>query len=215
VNKGTAVANITAVVHRGDVTVTVDNASKINVNDWIIIQQVFWTTLVNNNSNSRHPWPANSCCEFSFTDLRQVTAMSGNQVSIDAPIPWMLDPPNNQVRLRMTDGLTKENVCLKGMTIQFANNTLASTGRPHGTGAYFEGVRNGWVYGVKILNFPRYGIYLNYSARITTLDCWVQTTQDKGGEGGADAECLRQRKPDRTKRTMLSSRPSCSTSIRK
>jgi uncharacterized protein (TIGR03437 family) len=69
------------------------------------------------------------------------------------------------------------------MTIQFANNTLASTGRPHGTGAYFEGVRNGWVYDVKILNFPRYGIYLNYSARITVLDCRVQTAQDKGGDG--------------------------------
>jgi uncharacterized protein (TIGR03437 family) len=182
-NKGAAVANITAVVHRGDMTFAVDNASKINVNDWIVIQQVFWTALINNNSTSPHPWPANSCCEFSFTYLRQVTAKSGNQVSIDAPVPWTLDPANNQVRVRMTDALMKENVGLKGMTIQFANNTLASTGRPHGTGAYFEGVRNGWVYDVKILNFPRYGIYLNYSARITILDCWVQTTQDKGGDG--------------------------------
>jgi uncharacterized protein (TIGR03437 family) len=183
VNKGTAVANITTVVHRGDMMLTVDNASKINMGDWIVIQQVFWAALVNNNSTSPHPWPANSCCEFSLTYLRQVTAKSGNQVSIDAPIPWTLDPANNAVRVRMTDGLMKENAGLKGMTIQFANNTLASTGRPHGTGAYFEGVRNGWVYDVKILNFPRYGIYLNYSARITVLDCWVQTTQDKGGDG--------------------------------
>jgi uncharacterized protein (TIGR03437 family) len=183
VGKGTAVANITAVAHRGDMSVTVDNASKINLGDWIVVQQVFWTALVNNNSTSPEPWPANSCCEFSFTYLRQVTAESGNQVSIDAPIPWTLDPANNQVRVRMTDGQMKENDGLKGMTIQFANNTLASTGRPHGTGAYFEGVRNGWVYDVKILNFPRYGIYLNYSARITILDCWVQAAQDKGGDG--------------------------------
>ena len=61
-----------------------------------------------------------------------MTAKSGNQVSIDAPIPWTLDPANNQVRVRMTDGQMKENDGLKGMTIQFANNTLASTGRPHG-----------------------------------------------------------------------------------
>src|SRR5579864_3973696 len=79
-NKGTAVANITTVVHRGDMMVTVDSASKINMGDWIVIQQVFWTALVNNNSTSPHPWPANSCCEFSFTYLRQVTAKSGNQV---------------------------------------------------------------------------------------------------------------------------------------
>ena len=129
------------------------------------------------------PWPANSCCEFSFTYLRQVSAISGNQVFIDAPIPWTLDPANNPVRVGMTDGQMKENVGLKGMTIQFADNTLASTGLPHGTGAYFEGVRNGWVYDVKALNFPRYGIYLNYSARITVLDSWVQTAQYKGGDG--------------------------------
>jgi uncharacterized protein (TIGR03437 family) len=183
VGKGTAVANITAVVHRGDMSVTVDNASKINMGDWIVIQQVFWTALVNNNSSNPLPWPANSCCEFSFTYLRQVVAKSGNQVSIDAPIPWTLDPANNQVRVRTTDGQMKENDGLKGMTIQFDNNKLASTGRPHGTGAYFEGVRNGWVYDVKIFNFPRFGIYLNYSVRITVLDCWVQTTQDKGGDG--------------------------------
>ncbi len=183
VNKGATVANITAVTHRGDMSVTVDSSSKINVGDWIVIQQVFWTALVNNNSSSPEPWPANSCCEFSFTYLRQVTAKSGNQVSVDAPIPWTLDPANNPVRVRMTDGQMKENAGLKGITIQFANNTLASTGRPHGTGAYFEGVRNGWVYDVKIFNFPRYGIYLNYSARITVLDSWVQTAQDKGGDG--------------------------------
>ena len=183
VSKGSTVANVTTVVHRGDMAITVDSASKINVNDWIVIQQVFWTALTNNNSSNPTPWPANSCCEFSFTYLRQVTAKSGNQISIDAPIPWTLDPANNRVRVGMTDGQLKENVGLKGMTIQFANNMLASTGRPHGTGAYFEGVRNGWVYDVRILNFPRYGIYLNFSARITLLNCWVQTAQDKGGEG--------------------------------
>jgi len=183
VSKGATVANLSAVAHRGDMVVTVNSAAKINVGDWIVIQQLFWTALVNDNSSSPAPWPANSCCEFSFTYLRQVTAKSGNQVSIDAPIPWTLDPANNSVRVGMTDGQMKENVGLKGMTIQFANNTLASTGRAHGTGAYFEGVRNGWVFDVKILNFPRYGIYSNFSARITVLDCWIQTAQDKGGDG--------------------------------
>ena len=183
VNKGTAIANATAVVHRGDMQVSVDSASKMAVGDWIVIQQVFWPALASNNSASPHPWPANACCEFSFTYLRQVAAKSGDQVSLDAPIPWTLDPANNPVRIRLTDGQMKENSGLKGMTIRFANNILASTSRPHGTAAYFEGVRNGWVYDVKVLNFPRYGIYLSYSARITILDCWVQTAQDKGGDG--------------------------------
>ncbi len=182
VNKGAVLASVTAVVHRGDVQLTVDNGSKINMGDWIVVQQLFWAAQVNNNSASPHPWLVNTCCEFSFTYLRQATAKSGNQISLDAPIPWTLDPANNPVRVRMTDGQMKENVGLRGMTIQFANNTLASTGRPHGSAAYFEGVRNGWVYDVKALNFPRFGIYLSFSARITILDCWVQTAQDKGGE---------------------------------
>ena len=182
-SRGPAIANVTAVVNRGDTHITVDSASKIAPGDWIVIQQYFWPALVGDNAGAADQWTSNSCCEFSFTYLRQVTAKSGNQVSLDAPIPWTLDPANNVVRVRATDGQMKENVGLKGLTIQFANNVLASTGRPHGTGAYFEGVRNGWVYDVTILNFPRYGIYLNYSARVTILDSRVQTAQDKGGEG--------------------------------
>ncbi|MBS1859348.1 MAG: hypothetical protein JST11_28500 [Acidobacteria bacterium] len=183
INKGPVVANLPAAVLRGDMQVAVDSAAKIAPGDWIVIQQLFWPALVANNSASPHPWPANQCCEFSFTYLRQVTGIAGNQVSLDAPIPWTLDPANNPVRVRQTDGQMKENSGVKGLTIRFANNVLSATGRPHGSGVYFEGVRNGWVYDVQVLNFPRYGIYLSDSARITVLDCWVQTAQDKGGGG--------------------------------
>jgi len=182
-NKGPVLANVTAVVRRGAMQLTVDTAAKIAGGDWIVVQQLFWPALVNDNSSSPHPWPANKCCEFSFTYLRQVVAVAGNQVSLDAPIPWTLDPANNPVRVRQTDGQMKENVGLRGMTIRFAANVLASTGRPHGAGAYFEGVRNGWVYDVRVFNFPRYGIHLSASARITVLDCWAQTAQDKAGDG--------------------------------
>ncbi len=40
-------------------------------------------------------WVANNSYEFSFTYLRRVTSKSGNQVLLDAPIPWTLDPANN------------------------------------------------------------------------------------------------------------------------
>jgi uncharacterized protein (TIGR03437 family) len=183
VNKGVILTNAAAVIHRGDMQVTVADASKINTGDWIVVQQFFWTTLVNNNSTSPDSWPANNSYEFSFTYLRQVTAKSGNLLSVDAPIPWTLDPANNAVRIRATDGQMIENTGVKGLTIRFANNTLASTGRPHGSAVYFEGVRNGWVYDVQVFNFPRNGIYVSYSARITILDSWVQTAQDTGGDG--------------------------------
>jgi uncharacterized protein (TIGR03437 family) len=183
VNKGAILTTATTVINRGDMQVTTANASSINVNEWIVVQQFFWPALVNANSVAPDQWIANDSYEFSFTYLRQVTAKSGNVISLDAPIPWTLDPANNAVRIRATDGQMNENVGIKGITINFANNTLASTGRPHGSGVYFEGVRNGWAEDVKVFNFPRNGIYLSYSARITVLDSWVQTAQDTGGDG--------------------------------
>ncbi|HXP86075.1 MAG TPA: hypothetical protein VN841_15225 [Bryobacteraceae bacterium] len=183
VNKGTILTNATAVVHRGDMQIATADASKINTGDWIVIQQFFWPALVNNNSGMPDQWVANSSYDFSFTYLRRVTAKSNNLISLDASIPWTLDPANNTVRIRATDGQMNENVGIKGITIRFANNTLASTGRPHGSGVYFEGVRDGWVDDVQVFNFPRNGIYLTYSARITILDSWVQTAQDTGGDG--------------------------------
>jgi len=183
VNEGAILTTAGAVVHRGDMQIATADASKINIGDWIVIQQFFWPALVNNNSAMPDQWVANDSYEFSFTYLRRVTSKSGNLVLLDAPIPWTLDPANNAVRVRATDGQMKENSGVKGITIQFANNTLASTGRPHGSGIYFEGVRDGWVYDVQVFNFPRNGIYLSYSARITILDCRVQTAQDTGGDG--------------------------------
>ncbi len=183
VTAGTVLTNAASVVHRGDMQISTANASKINIGDWIVIQQYFWPALVSDNSAMPDQWIANGSYEFSFTYLRQVTGKSGNVVSVDAPVPWTLDPANNEVRVRSTDGQMKENVGVKGITIKFANNTLASTGRPHGSGVYFEGVRNGWVDDVQVFNFPRNGIYLTYSARITILDSWVQTAQDTGGDG--------------------------------
>jgi uncharacterized protein (TIGR03437 family) len=183
VNKGAVLTNATAVVHRGDMQISTADASKISVGDWIVVQQFFWPALVNNNSAAPDQWIANNSYEFSFTYLRRATAKTGNVVSIDAPIPWTLDPANNPVRIKATDGQMIENVGIKGITINFANNTLASTGRPHGSGVYFEGVRDGWVYDVQVFNFPRNGIYLTYSVRITILNSWVQTAQDTGGDG--------------------------------
>src|SRR5262249_16198614 len=131
-------------------------------------------------------WPANSnegSSVFSFTYLRQVVAKSGNHLLLDAPIPWTLDPLNNPVRIRLAGDRMKENVGIKGLRIGFENNRDSSTGRPHGTGVYFERVRNGWAYDVAVTHFPRNGIYARFSARITFLDCRVTGAQDYGGGG--------------------------------
>jgi hypothetical protein len=106
--KGPLITSAAAVINRGDMRVSVANASSITSGDWIVIQQFFWTALVNDNSTTPDQWVANGSSEFSFTYLRQVVAKSGNMVSLDAPIPWTLDPANNPVNIRATDAMMTE-----------------------------------------------------------------------------------------------------------
>jgi len=141
---------------------------------------------VDANSKAPDKWQANSTFDhsvFSFSYLRYVRAKSGNRVFLDAPVPRKLDPADNPIHIRLTDGTMHENSGIAGLTIGFDNNTDPRTGRPHGSAVYFEGIRDGWVYDVRVLNFPRNGLYADFSARITFLNCTVKGAQDKGGDG--------------------------------
>ncbi|MEO7144600.1 MAG: glycosyl hydrolase family 28-related protein, partial [Bryobacteraceae bacterium] len=186
VDQGPVIATVSKIVQEGDQQIDTVDASHVNPGDWIVVQQYFWAGLVNANSADPDRWPADSSnSAYSFSYLRQVTARSGNRIIVDAPIPWTLDPANNPVRIRLTDGQMKSNDGVKGLAIHFANNQLAATGRPHGTGVYFEGVRNGWVIDVLVRNVARAGIHVRSSARIGILDSTVLGAQDYGdGYGG-------------------------------
>ena len=181
-DRGPIVSGVSTVVNRGDTTVVVDDPSRLNVGDWIVLQQYFWQALVDGNSGNPDHWVPNDW-RFSFTYLRQVIGIEGNAISVDAPIPWTLDPSNNAVRVRLTDGRMKENVGISGLTFNFANNIDERTGHPEGAPAYFEGVRNGWANDIRANNIPRFGLYTQTAARITFLDCTVTGAQDYSGGG--------------------------------
>jgi len=195
IENGKLASTVSTVIRRGDMQVDADNASGIKMGDWIVVQQYFWPGLAAANSQSPDAWTPDAVA-FSFTYLRQVTGKTNNRVFLDAPIPWTLDPANNPVKLTFTDNQMHENVGIRGLSIHFENNVgteTDSTGMPapHGAAVFFEGVRNGWVSDVNVSNFPREGIYLLYSARITVLDCAVIGAQDKNGGGwgyGYEAE---------------------------
>jgi hypothetical protein len=186
VDKGPVVASVTVPVARGALAVDTADASAVAIGSWVVVQQYFSQALVNANSRPPDQWQANSTFDhsiFSFSYLRRVAAKSGNRIFLDAPIPRSLDPSDNPIHLRLTDGNMHENSGVAGLTIEFDNNTDLRTGRPHGTAVYFEGMRDGWVYDVHVLNLPRNGLYADFSARITFLDCSVKGAQDKGGNG--------------------------------
>jgi chitinase len=181
-------------INSGDTYITgISDLSAVNTGDWILIIQYFWTALVNNNAVSG-AW--NSCTgncsgnpqrEYAFSYLRKIVAKDASGITVDAPIPYTLDPANNQINVKnpgVATGSMVQNSGVSGMTIKFAdNNNSTTTSLPSGCGVYFEAALNCWAKDINVVNFPRYGICAEYSARVTVEDCYVKKAQNYGGGG--------------------------------
>ncbi|MBM3810490.1 MAG: hypothetical protein FJW20_02525 [Acidimicrobiia bacterium] len=184
VHQGPLVTRVTGPVRRGQFHADVADATSIRPGHWVVLQQYFWKDFVDRNSTTPNRWRDDSTDRtFSFTYLRQVVAATGNRILFDAPVPWDLDPANNPVQIRFTNDRMIENTGIRGLTIEFANNSNSAVGRPLGTAVYFEGVRNGWAADIKARNIGRFGLHMIHSARITLVDCEVRGVQDYGDAG--------------------------------
>ena len=193
IDRGATLAEVSAVIREGDRVIDVADAAAVSTGAWVVVTQYFWPAFSQRNSGGA--WPSysgfpdsgSSDRTSSFAFLRRVIAKSGNRLTLDAPIPWTLDPANNPVRLRSAVtpslGRLRANLGVAGLSITFADTATGAGGRPAGTGVYFEGVRDGWTYDVQVRNFPRYGMHLDSSARVTLLDSAVYGAQDYGGDG--------------------------------
>ena len=191
VDRGDELARVDQVVAAGATSVHVQSASALAVGQWVVLVQYYWPEFSQRNSggawDSYSGFPDSSANrESSFAYLRQITAINGNTVQLDAPVPYTLDPANNDVRMRSAEQPSwvrpRSNVGVAGLRIRFADNSN-NNGRPAGAGVYFEGVRDAWVHDVQIENFPRYGIRLNYAARVTVRESAMRGAQDYGTGG--------------------------------
>jgi len=193
IDRGPVVAEVSARVLPGQAHVDVRDAGAVTAGDWVIVTQYHWPQYSQRHSGGQWPSyagfpadPLKANREFSYAYLRRVAGKSGTRLTLDAPIPWELDPADNPVRLRSPAnslGPLRANVGLSGVSIRFADNTSGPGDRPAGSAVYFEGVRDGWVHDVEVRNFPRNGIYMDHAARITVLDSTIRGAQD-GGVGG-------------------------------
>ncbi|MGH8517026.1 MAG: hypothetical protein ACREUE_06160, partial [Panacagrimonas sp.] len=199
-DRGDVLGSVTYPIQEGDVSVLMANASAVVVGQWIVIQQYFWPDLVGANDSSA-TWPSYRYTVFppagtpdrgsSFSYLRQVTAKSGNRVSLDAPIPFALDPANNAIGVRSAERRAtvsiapRSNLGIAALSLIFADNVNGPNALPSGRGVYFEGVRDGWAYDVQVHNFPVSGIVVESSARVTVLRSAVYRAQEHrtGGYG--------------------------------
>ncbi|MCE5300424.1 MAG: glycoside hydrolase family 18 protein [Spirochaetia bacterium] len=186
VENGTQLSTVTNTINRGATYITgLPGLASITVGSWIVIQQYFWQQLVTDNSAGAWIYGDPGNREYSFTYLRKVLSKDASGITIDAPIPYTLNPANNTIRIKASgSSYMVENSGISGMTIQFAdNNNSTDNYRPSGCAIYFEGALNCWVKDVFIYNFPRYGICVEYSARISVVDSYIKKAQDFGGGG--------------------------------
>jgi|GEM_PF-2423556 len=189
-DRGTVLSGITQPIAEGATYLTgVTNLAGIAAGDWIVIQQYWWQTFSQQNSSGVWQYyPANTNRETTFTYLRKVVSKDALGFTVDAPIPFNLDPANNPITIRRSGPNTTsyqmlENVGLSGVSIVFADNNSGTDSRPRGAGVVMESVVNGWCYDVHIHNYPRHGFYFEYDARLSFVNCLAKKTQDYGGDG--------------------------------
>lgn len=198
-NDGRTIGRVVAPVAEGAQQIVVADASVLKTGQWLLIQQYYWTALSRRNDSSgtwdaydgdRFPPAGTPDRRFSFSYLRQITAISGTRLSLDAPLPIALDPTDNPIGLRSVDqrpdGTSispRDHVGIAGMSIHFADNSNGSGGFPVGIAVHIEGVRDGWVHDVKVLNFPRHAFVFDSSARLSITDSAAVRAQSSGRNG--------------------------------
>ena len=195
---GSTLCTVNNIINEGDTYLTgLSNLASVNTGDWVLIIQYFWAGIVANNGGTG-TWSvcAGNCSgnpqrEYAFSYLRKIISKDASGITIDAPIPHTLDPVNNPINIKPSGPVTGgmiNNCGVSGMSINFADNNNSTTqARPSGCAVYFEGAVNCWVKDVVVNNFPRYGICVEYSARVSVVDCATNESQDYGGGGNGYA----------------------------
>jgi hypothetical protein len=193
----TTLCTVNNVINEGDTYITgLSIPGAVTAGSWVLIIQYFWASLIANNG-ATGTWTAcpptcggNPGREYAFSYLRRVVSTDASGITIDAPIPHTLDPANNPINIK-DPGVSSNmvsNCGVSGMTIQFADNNNSTTSNlPSGCAVYFQGTLNCWVKDVLIKNFPRYGICVEYSARVTVADSYIKKAQNFGGGGNGYA----------------------------
>ena len=94
IDQGRVLGTVVQRIPEGSATLVMANAASVAVNQWIVIQQYYWTELARANDDSgtwkgydsaSFPPPNAPSRQWSFTYLRKVSAKSGNTITVDAP----------------------------------------------------------------------------------------------------------------------------------
>lgn len=195
-NNTEVLASVTRAEAQGSMQLWVDDATGLDVGQWVVAVQYVWPGLAQRFSGpgdlawpSVDGWPDAGSFDrrYAFVYLRRIVGMEGNRLTVDAPLPRALNPADNPVRLRNPEApawtALRAHSGVSGLSLHFADNRNGRDGRPGGTGVLIDSMRDAWVHDVHVHNFPRFGIRLTHAARVTVSDNAVVDMQDDGGSG--------------------------------
>ncbi len=161
----------TAVVDVGDTSFDVEAGHTLEIGDPIIIEHpgtAAWVTAVDGGGVADDPpWEADTVAVRYY---RYVTSVSGNTITVDAPIMYSLVKATTQCFVYEYTKTTTQLVGLEDFTLDMDLNTNTLQDRSH-HGMRFFHTENSWLRNVRVKNFREAGFAVVESSRITYLNC--------------------------------------------
>ena len=164
---------VTDFVPVGSRTFEVEDASEFEVGDAIIIRHPntqAWLDAVDGGATSSDP-PWSTGDNLAILYNREITGISGNTVSINAPVYNHLDRELSQSEIHHTDfeNLITE-VGIEDLRIVIETDGYETENHAR-HGVIFNGVENGWAQGVTALHFQFTGFGTSSSTFVTIKEC--------------------------------------------
>lgn len=191
-NKKTLLATIVEEKAKGYFSVKVDNASKIQVGDWLRLFQSDPQTGEERGSlvealygTVSAPVCGGKCFEGldGHKDLMrwasQVTRVRGNMITFATPLPLEVNPKWKAELHKMTEDLALRNVGVEDFTVEFPWSPVAPHHQETGyNGVEFKDVVNSWVKNVAFINSD-HGVLIRTSHLITVSGVDVAVSRSR------------------------------------
>ncbi|NML21761.1 DNRLRE domain-containing protein [Pseudoflavitalea sp. G-6-1-2] len=158
----------TAYVATGVQTFAVQSASSFAVGDEIIFRvepKAAWITLLD---MAQYGWtPA----AYNMNYIRKITAISGNNITIDAPVVDPVDAALKDAYIYKYTWNHIENIGVEN--IRFSSTYASATDENHGwTAISFNNARHGWVRDCEFYSFGYSAVHvLDWGVNISVLNC--------------------------------------------
>jgi len=196
---GGTITTVTEPVPLGARSITVDDATGLNVGDDIVIRQIMWRSFVEryayNASMAAKPWrwtnyddenkPLFSSKNYSFRYYRRILSKDGNTLNLDVPIPHELNPAHMPVSVGRPGVAMLRNCGMQDLTLTAAPEAGVDLPRKSlGTTIMIGGLVHGLFKNVAIESFRSLGFGTAHAVNISFLDC-IGANGLNGGVGGA------------------------------